>query len=340
MTADVRRRSGYTVVTIEHESALLAGNPLGDPHRREILVLAPREPSERPLPVVYLLSGYGSRGRGLLADHVLGDGLTGIVGGLVDAGRLPPSYVVLPDCTTRYGGSQYLDSPMCGPYQRYLLDEIVPAVDERFPTVRAARGRAVMGKSSGGYGAVMAAALRPGVFGHVIAHTPDAGFEHCYLSLLPRVLDTLRERGGIGTLTGPGYEGPFDAAFMVAMSLVAMGVCYAPEGVSDPAAAFVCDPDTGRFRDDVWSAWLSHDPVRLAARRAPALRELGSFFLDVGSRDEYGMRWGVRALDAALTDAGVPHTFEEHGGGHHGIEHRFARSLSLLGRHWSASCAE
>ncbi|MEW2353469.1 alpha/beta hydrolase-fold protein [Spirillospora sp. NPDC029432] len=339
MTADVRHHAGHTVVTIEHESALLAGNPLGDPHRREILVLAPREPAERPLPAVYLLSGFGSRGRGLLGDHVLGGGLAGVIGGLAGAGRLPPAYVVLPDCTTRFGGSQYLDSPMCGPYQRYLVDEVVAAVDERFPTVRAAEGRAVAGKSSGGYGAIMAAALRPGVFGHVIAHTPDAGFEHCYLSLLPRVLDTLAERGGIAALTGPGYEGPFDAAFMVAMSLVAMGACYAPEGTRDPAAAFVCDPDTGRFRDEVWRSWLSHDPVRAAAERAPALRELGCFFLDAGSRDEYGMRWGVRALHSALTAAGVPHTFEEHAGGHHGIEHRFARSLSVLGRHWGAPCA-
>ena len=329
----------YTVESFTHVSALLEGNPLGDPHRREVIVLAPRDRHEGPLPVVYLLSGYGSRGRALLADRVFGGGLTDLVGGLVADRLLPPSYVVLPDCTTRYGGSQYVDSPLCGPYQRYLTDEIVAAVDRRYPTVREASGRAVMGKSSGGYGALLAALRRPGVFGHVIAHTPDSGFEHCYLSLLTRALDTMGARGGIGALAGGAYDGPVDAAYMETMSLVAMGACYAPEGVRDVAAAFVCDPDTGRFRDDVWRTWLTHDPVRMVARDASALHRLGLLFLDAGRGDEYGMRWGTRALHAELTAHHVPHVFEEHDGGHHGIEHRFARSLTVLGRHWGALCA-
>lgn len=329
----------YELLVLEHDSEVLAGNPLGDPCRREITVLAPREPTGRRLPVVYLLSGFGSRGRDLLAARALGEDLAGRLSRLVSEGVLPPVYFVLPDCSTRYGGSQYLDSPACGSYQRYLAEEVVATVDRRLCTQASARGRAVMGKSSGGYGALLAALRRPGVFGHVIAHSPDAGFEHCYLSMLTRVLDTFAARGGIDALAGPGYDGPFDAAYMEAMSLVAMAVCYAPRPVSALADVFVCDPETGQFREEVWREWLKHDPVRLVQKHGEPLRRLGVLFLDVGRRDEYGMRWGVRALHRVLRVAGVAHEFEEHDGGHQGIEHRFARSLAMLGRHWSATCA-
>lgn len=324
----------YRVEILHHDSAVLRDNPLGDPGRREIVVLVPQERTRTPLPVVYLLAGFGSRGRDLVLRRPLGESLVDRISRLVTRGVLPPAYVVLPDCTTRYGGSQYLDSPTCGRYQHYLVDELVGVVDARLPTVAEPAGRAVVGKSSGGYGALMAAIRRPGVFGHVAAHTPDCGFEHTYLSLLVRVLATLRSRGGIGALTGPAYPGTVDGAFMEAMSLVAMGACYMPTRLSDVADGFVCDPVTGRFRDEVWRAWSANDPTRLVVGAARQLAALRTLYLDVGDRDEYGMQWGGRTLHEALDTAGVPHRYEEHPYGHQGIEHRLERSLAMFGAFW------
>lgn len=324
----------YRVEVFHHDSEVLRDNPSGDPGRREIVVLAPSERVPLPLPVVYLLPGFGSRGRDLVQRRPLGEGLVARVSRLVAAGALPPAYIVLPDCTTRFGGSQYLDSATCGPYQRYLVDEVVGIVDNRLPTIAEPFGRAVVGRSSGGYGALMAAIRRPGVFGHVAAHTPDCGFEHTYLSLLVRVLDTLRSRGGIKELTGPAYPGTVDGAFMEAMSLVAMGACYMPTPLADVADGFPCDPATGRFRDEVWREWLAHDPTRLVPRASDQLRALTSLHLDVGERDEYGMQWGGRTLHEALDVAGVPHRYEEHVYGHQGIDHRLERSLAMFGTFW------
>jgi Putative esterase len=322
----------YQVRSLRVDSALLRGNPLGDPATREVLVLVPPgPPDDRGHPVVHLLAGFGSRGRDLLAAPVLADPLTTVLARAVAGWAVPP-LVVLPDCATRWGGSQYLDSPGCGRYLSHLADEVVPLVEREFP-VRPGQ-RAVLGKSSGGYGALMAALLRPGLFSAVLAHSPDAGFEHCYLPLLPGVLDTLAE----DPLTDPArWAGrPRDGRFMVAVSLLAMGICYAPGTLADPADGLPCDPAGGPWRDEVWRRWLAHDPVRLVPSRAAALRALDLLVLDAGVRDEYGMRWGTRALAAALTRAGVPHEFTEHDGGHHGIEHRFEASLGLLGRRWAA----
>jgi enterochelin esterase-like enzyme len=331
----------FELVTLQHDSEVLHGNPLGDPCRREVLVLVPPDyfaerNSGQQYPVVYLLAGFGSRGRGLLGDAVLGEQLPALLGRLLHERTMPRAIVVLPDCSTRYGGSQYLDSPACGPYQRYLVDEVVSLVEREFPVLPGPAWRAVMGKSSGGYGALLAAIQRPGVFGAVLAHSPDAGFEHCYLSLLPAVLDTIESRGGLIPFADwqSWRNQPRDGPFMVAMSIVAMGMCYAEAPAQDTAAVFPCDPDSGVFRDEVWRRWLELDPVRLVAAHAAALRDLDVLFLDVGQRDEYGMRWGTRALHNELRRAGVPHVFQEHQAGHHGVEYRFERSLALLRQRW------
>jgi S-formylglutathione hydrolase FrmB len=330
---------GGNLVRLRHHAPSLRDNPLGDPAVRDVLVITPPgyERSGRRYPVVFWLAGFGSRGADLLHGGVLGEGLDERLTAAMLSGEVPEALVVLPDCSTRYGGSQYLDSPACGRYQTYLVDELVPFVDARFRTLGPGR-RAVGGKSSGGYGALLAAMSRPGVFDTVCAHSPDAGFEWCYLSLLPSVLDTLRARGGWAAFVdGPRSTLPRDGAFMVAMSLVAMAACYAGEGAADLAEEFPCDPETGRFREQVWRRWLRHDPVLLAARHADRLRALRTLYLDVGQADEYAMQWGTRALHAALVDAGVPHRYAEHDGGHHGIDHRFVRSLAVAGRRWAGA---
>ncbi|MFL6130815.1 MAG: alpha/beta hydrolase [Mycobacteriales bacterium] len=345
------------LVRLRHRAASLRDNRLGDPTVRDVLVITPPgyERSGRGYPVVFWLAGFGSRGADLLHGGVLGEGLDERLTAAMRAGAVPEALVVLPDCSTRYGGSQYLDSAACGRYQTYLVDELVPLVDARFRTLGPGR-RAVGGKSSGGYGALLAAMCRPGVFDTVCAHSPDAGFEWCYLSLLPAVLDTLRARGGWAAFTdGPRSTLPRDGAFMVAMSLVAVAACYsdrdaaggdaadgdaADRDAADLAAEFPCDPETGSFREKVWRRWLRYDPVRLVAVHADRLRALRTLYLDVGRADEYAMHWGTRALHAALADAGVPHHYVEHDGGHHGIDHRFVRSLALAGRRWARAAEQ
>ncbi|MEV1026414.1 alpha/beta hydrolase-fold protein [Streptomyces sp. NPDC050264] len=329
-------------VVLHHVSARLRDNPLGDPHRRQIEVhLPPGYDGVRRFPVVYWLPGFG-------AHPSLGNRSLAFGGSVADRlrramtdGRIPPALLVVPDCTTAYGGSQYVDSAASGDYAGYLA-EIVGEVDRRFATRPEAAWRAIGGKSSGGYGALVAGMTSP-LFAAVIACSPDAGFEHCYLPLLPATLDTVRAAGGVDALLARRDSGPHDAPFMVAMSIIAMGMCYADTPHITPADALPCDPLTGRFRDDVWQRWLTHDPVRTAPAHAGRLRELGLLHLGVGRRDEYGMHWGVRALHATLDAHDIPHSYQEHDGGHHGIEHVFADALAQLWRIWReperAACA-
>jgi len=78
--------------------------------------------------------------------------------------------VVMADGMNRYGGSQYVDSSATGRYQAFLADETVAFVDRTYRTFLVAR-RERCGKSSGGYGALMAGMQRSDVFGAVACHS-------------------------------------------------------------------------------------------------------------------------------------------------------------------------
>ncbi|MFJ9606562.1 alpha/beta hydrolase-fold protein [Kitasatospora sp. NPDC101176] len=320
-------------VVLDLDSGSLRGNPLGDPHRRRVEVhLPPGYDGIRRFPVVYWLPGFGAYpglgGRALSFGASVADRLREAMAD----GRVPAALLVVPDCTTAYGGSQYLDSAASGRYAGFLA-EVVAEVDRRFATLAEPARRAVGGKSSGGYGALVAG-MTSELFGSVVACSPDAGFEHCYLPLVPGTLDTVRAAGGVDALLARRASGPHDVPFMVAMSIIAMGMCYADDPATTPADALPCDPGTGLFRDAVWRRWLEHDPVRMLPAHADRLSRLGLLHLSVGQRDEYGMHWGVRALRAALEAHGVPHDYREHEGGHHGIEHVFTDALAGLWRVW------
>ncbi|WHM37603.1 alpha/beta hydrolase-fold protein [Streptomyces sp. BPTC-684] len=324
-----------TRVLVEHTSARLRDNPLGDPAARRIEVLLPPGYDESARhPVVYWLPGFGVHPTLTTRALAFGEAPADRIHRAMARGDIPAALIVVPDATTAYGGSQYIDSPACGRYLGYL-GEVVAEVDRRFPTLAEPRWRAVGGKSSGGYGAVVAA-MRTDLFGAVLAHTPDAGFEHSYLPLLPGVLDTLEAAGGVERLLEKRESGPHDTPFMVAMSLLAMGMCYADKPGTTPADALPCDPRTGVFRPEVWERWLRHDPVRMASAHADRLKALRLLYLDTGLRDDYHMHWGARALHAVWRERGIAHEYQEHDGGHHGIEHRFLTSLALLGRVWRA----
>ena len=109
------------------------------------------------------------------------------------AGECPDAVVVFVDAWTRRGGSQFLNSTSTGRYLDYLCDEVVPFVDERYPTLADRDHRGMSGKSSGGYGAMVVPMLRPDVFGGLASHAGDALFECCYQPDFPAVARQLRD---------------------------------------------------------------------------------------------------------------------------------------------------
>lgn len=322
----------YELHRIDVTSALLRGNPLGDPHQRVLYVLAPPgHDATRALPAIWMLPGHGSSQGGFLADDPWKEGLPRRLARLTQAG-MPPVLAVLPDLFTRFGGSQSIDSAATGPYARHLWEELKPALEARF----AVKAHGVAGHSSGGYGALVQAMTRPDIVRAAACHAGDMLFELSYQPDFPRAAAALEKSGGVEKLIASfeSAQKKQDGRFLSAMNVIAMAACYSPDPSQPFGFALPYDPMTCEVVPDVWARWLAHDPVRMVERaeHRQALSSLAALFIDCGTRDEWNLLWGARALRRRLDAAGIAHTYEEFDDGHTGTSYRFDRSLPLLAR--------
>ena len=185
--------------SLEIDSEALRGNPLGDPHTRPLWVYLPPgydDEPDRRFPSVYVIQGLTGQIDMWQNREWLRPTYPEMVDELFASAETPPAIVVFVDCWTRVGGSQFLDSPGTGKYHTYLCDEVVSFVDERFRTDARREMRAIQGKSSGGYGALVTPMLRPDLFSGLAAHAGDSLFEACYLPEFRESVRALREEYG------------------------------------------------------------------------------------------------------------------------------------------------
>jgi S-formylglutathione hydrolase FrmB len=316
-------------------SRALQGNPLGDPHERPLWVYLPPGAGDDPArryPSIYLVQGFTGQVDAWWNRPSLRPSVPELMDELFASGGVPPAVVVLVDCWTSLGGSQFVNSPGTGRYLDYLCDEVVAFVDQRYPTLAGRDHRGITGKSSGGYGAMVVPMLRPDVFGALASHAGDALFEYCYLPDIAKAARALRDEYGgsyerffADFRSRPAFSKGTDDGLLTAW---AMAACYSAE--PDGTVALPFDPATGRLRDEVWQRWLALDPVRMAAGHADALRSLRGVYLDAGRKDEYWLDLGAAAFSAELDDLGVEHVFELFDDGHAGIEYRYPRALAFL----------
>ncbi len=319
------------------ESELLAGNPLGDPHRRPLYVYrSPGVASGAATGVasVYVLQGYGGQLDTWLGRRSFEPTAIERIDAMFAAGAGPPAVIVFVDAWTSLGGSQFLNSPATGRYMDYLCDEVVPFVDERYPTAGARDRRGVAGHSSGGYGALVSAMLRPDVFGGLVSHAGDALFECCYGRDFAMVVRILRDHfdGSYATLferltTAETFD---FGRYGTPLSVYAYAAAYSPDLDRPGRVVLPFELDTGRLVGEVWERWLAWDPVRMASAHAAALRSMRRIHLDAGRGDEYFLDLGAQALAGELAALEVEHTLELFDGGHSGIAYRYPKALREL----------
>ncbi len=323
-----------TVVTTRLSSRLLRGNVLGDPADRDVLVYLPPGYDEgaRRYPTVMMLPGYASTHRSIVRFNPWRPNPVERFDALVAAGTSAPALLVLPDAMTRWGGSQFLDSPATGAYQSYLADEVIPHVDATFRTVPRAEGRAVVGTSSGGFGALRLVMDRPGLFAAAGSHAGDAAFEVSMRPMLTTAAIAFDRAGSPSAFAERiGETGPLGATDFDGIFVLAAAAAYSPApDAPPPHLELPFDPATAELRPDVWTRWLAHDPLRRVDTSADALRALRLVHIDAGDRDEHGLHFAARLLATALGRIGATVVHEEFEGGHRGTGHRYAISLPRL----------
>ena len=154
--------------------AVIHSAALGRDMRVEVVLPSRLEPSKR-YPVVYLFHGRGGDETSWFAGHA-GDGIgvDRITGDLVEAKRIPPLVLVSVEIDDSYG----VDSPPSnegyahGAYERYILDDLIPSIEARYPVATDAAERFIAGYSMGGFAALHAAFRHPAMFAGVGALSP------------------------------------------------------------------------------------------------------------------------------------------------------------------------
>ena len=327
------------------ESELLRGNPLGDPAERPIWVYLPPAYDDKPatrFPSIYLIQGMTGQLDMWRNRSAFRKNQPELIDDLFAAEHgPPPAIVVFVDCWTSVGGSQFLDSPGTGRYHSYLCEEVVPWVDERYRTLGERDHRGITGKSSGGYGAMVTAMLRPDLFGGLATHAGDALFEVCYEPEFRECARVLRdqyngsfERFWQDFRSRPAFSRPGDEYLI---NQWAMAACYSTD--DDGTVRLPFDLLTGELTPDVWDRWLHWDPVRMARTDAGrrALRSMRAIYIDAGTKDEYFLDLGAEAFRREVVAAGAVEPFFELFDAKHGaIEYRYPIAVRYLAERLAA----
>ena|SRR5882724_703313 len=318
-------------------SELLRGNPLGDPSDRPLWVYVPPGYDDEPqprYPSVYVIQGYGGQLTMWRNRSPMRQPFIETADALFAAGDTPPAIVVYVDAWTSYGGSQFVDSPGTGRYHSYLCEEVVPWVDARYRTRADAAHRAISGKSSGGFGAMITPILRPDLFGALATHAGDSLYEQSYLREFGDAARLLRAWDGDiwrwwdDFRSRVAFTNPADHALLGVLGVAA---CFSAR--EDGSVELPFDPRTAVLRPEVWEQWLDWDPVRMAPRYATALRSLRAIWIDAGQADDFYLDLGALAFRDALADIGVADDvvcFELFEGTHSAIEYRYPLALAWL----------
>lgn len=324
------------LVSLSLDAPALRDNLLGDPHVRTALVYLPEgyRRGHQRYPVFVDLASFTGSGLKRVAWTAFGESVPQRLDRLVAAGKMGPVIAVFPDCFTSLGGNQYIDSPVTGRWDTFLHETLLPRVEAEFRVLPGRAGRAVYGKSSGGYGALVQGMRHADVWGAVACSSGDMGFDLVYRPDLPRTLDVLARSGGsiTGFLERIAGSTKLGGAEFQALGTLAMAASYDPQPDQPFGIRLPVDPHTCELDEAAWQRWLAHDPLRMIDEQGcqAQLRSLFGLFIEVGSRDQYMLHYGARALVRRLNAAHIEHVYEEFPDDHNNTDYRLDVSLPYL----------
>lgn len=227
--------------------------------------------------------------------------------GLIESGQVQPMIIVMPDADNNlYGWSLFTNSVLNGGFEDYIVNDLVNYMDANYRTIASAEGRALVGTSQGGYGAMKLGILHPDKFSVVASHTGLL-----YLDGVLSMGDRLVEENP------DGFNGPDPTKFLTT-ALYAFSSAWSPNLNNPPWMVDLPLDDDGNIKPDIRNLWLEHDvftmitkPVYLAN-----IKSLRGVYFDAGLQDELGMNQMADAFHAQLSGYGVTHTYENFDGGH------------------------
>ncbi len=314
-------------------SKILKNNPLKDPYIRDIIVYLPKEYSKsfsKGYPTVFLLPSFGNNNYSTINISPFSSNIYQILENLIEEKKCGEMIIVSINCFNKFGGSQYLNSNAIGNYRDYIVDEIIPYITSEYNI----SNKALLGKSSGGYGAITIGMQNPKIFKAIAAHSFDSAFEYCYLPDFPIAFKMLKKAGGPKKWLTNFWkkENKNEKNDFVTLNILAMAAHYSPKK-SNGSKIEVNLPfnlKTGELNEQIWTEWKNKDPINMINNFKNNLRNIDLLFFDCGINDEYNLFIGTKIFSEKCKRFGIDHEYTQYHGGHFNTNFRYSISLSKI----------
>ncbi len=200
------------VIERQIESKNFTQNKIGTNPVRKMVVYLPAGYQESPkrYPVIYFWPSPSDGTYRSLFDQRDAQALFDQA---VAASVIQKFILVSVDMTTPLGSSWYVNSPVTGNWEDFVVQELVPYMDTNFRTLPNRDSRGIAGVGMGGYGAIRIAMRHSDVFGSVYAmHPVGTGSGVQIMDSLPN-WDLMANAKSIEDLRKDGYSWIFTTIF-------------------------------------------------------------------------------------------------------------------------------
>jgi enterochelin esterase-like enzyme len=298
----------------------LTNNLVNEPTERMLYVYLPPSynSSETRYPVLYYLPGYGD-------GNIIGFRLPDDMDKLIEAGQVDEMIIVVASGTSKLGGSFYVNSPVTGNWEDFIVEDVVGYVDSHFRTLAQAESRGITGHSMGGFGALNIAMHHPEVFNAVYSMSPGLfdknGLAESQMfsseGLISKFVEYEKEVSAASLEDAQRHM--FASPQQFALSY---GFAFAPNPDRHPPYFDYPYTEAGGqlVRDDaIWEKWESGfgGIADEAKQYKDNFLQLKGIAVDYGINDEYA--WipkGCTYFGEQLTAAGIPVKVESYDGTH------------------------
>jgi len=318
------------VVSRELRSEKFTGNKIGTSPVRKMVVYLPAgyDSTTARYPVIYFLTNPFREYR---ADFDTNDA-QGLFDRAIAGGVIGRFILVSVDMTTPLGSSWYVNSPVTGNWEDFMVQDLVPYIDANFRTLPSRDSRGILGDFMGGYGAIRFGMKHPDVFGTVYAMHPVGTGSGVQVMYSRPNWELLAHAKSLDDVKKDGFSQIFTAIFQAHLPDPEKPPLFIDLQAHKVGDQLMVDSKvTERLRDNFMIG-------AMVPQYAENLKSLRGFKFDWSRSDtNYDHVYSNQALTHELNEFGIPHEAEEYNGawgGNWGADGRiYTEVLPFFERH-------
>ena len=288
LVAAAQTHGEVRVITV-HSDGLAGTVTEENPNRRVSVYLPPRYELARHkrYPVVYLLHGIAGTDQDWTGGRGSWAHIQSVMDQLIADDKIREMIVVMPDASSNFAGSFYVNSASTGDWEDFIAEDLVAHIDANFRTIATRESRGVAGHSMGGYGAIRMGERRADIFSSIFALSPGV------VGMTDDITD--ENRAYIDALEAESFSDLFqptdnDPGGFWKATLYAVARAFSPNPDKPPFFAdlpYQMEGGTLAKNDGAYAAWLSMMPLETAAENVEALKSLSAIWIETGYNDQY-----------------------------------------------------